>query len=81
MSAGSLRGRIGAHALHSKYDSRDLTEKARKSFLDSFEKKVDPEGVLSPDERKRRAAHARKEHMTRLAYLSAKARAQKGRES
>jgi hypothetical protein len=70
----SLRARIGAHALHASYDSRELTAPARAAFLERFEREVDPEGVLPAPERLRRAAHARKAYMTRLALASAKAR-------
>lgn len=73
----ALRGRIGAHKLHSKYDSRELTAPAREAFLDRFDKEVDPDGVLPDAERLRRAEHARKAHFARLAYLSAKARKNK----
>jgi hypothetical protein len=69
--------RMGAHALHAKYDSRDLTAPARSEFLSGFERGVDPEGVLSPEERARRAAHARKAYFMGLALKSAKARAQR----
>jgi len=48
------------------------TTAARKTFLDRFEREVDPEGKLSPAERAKRAAHARQTYMTRLAYQSAK---------
>ena len=72
--AQRLRNVLGAHALHSKYDSRELTRKARESFLDRFEKAVDPAGVLDPKERERRAAHARKAYFLRLSLLSVKAR-------
>lgn len=70
----SLRGRMGAHAVHSRHDSRDLTAAARKTFLDRFEREVDPEGKLPQGERARRAAHARKAYFTQLAWKSAKAR-------
>lgn len=70
----SLRGRLGAHTVHARYDSRQLTAKARKSFLESFEREVDPEGILPPKERARRAAHARKAYFTKLALKSAQAR-------
>ena len=70
----SRRGKIGAHRLHSRYDSKQLTEPARKAFLDRFEREVDPAGKLAPDERRRRAEHARKAHFLRLARLSAEAR-------
>jgi hypothetical protein len=70
----ALRGRIGAHLLHARYDSRALTAHARATFLASFERAVDPEGRLPADERRRRAAHLRAAHFTRLARLSALAR-------
>ncbi|MGF2945831.1 hypothetical protein ACQV26_11935 [Mycobacterium sp. Lab-001] len=35
---------------------------------------VDPDGELTPEERARRAEHARKAHFKRLALKSAKAR-------
>jgi len=41
-------------------------------------KQVDPDGVLSPDERERRASAAKKAHYTKLAFLSAKARRRRG---
>ncbi|GAA5517761.1 hypothetical protein Lsed01_00171 [Demequina sediminis] len=40
-----------------------------------FEDQVDPDRSLSPDERARRAEHARKAYFARLALKSAKARA------
>lgn len=75
----STAGRIAAHSLHSQYDSRELTANARAAFLDRFERDADPEGVLTPEERARRAAHARRAHFIRLAALSAEARSKKGR--
>jgi hypothetical protein len=44
------------------------------ALLDRFERQVDPDGVLSPAERARRAGHARKAYFTRLALRSAQAR-------
>lgn len=73
----SLRARLGAHALHAKHDSRELTAPARAAFLARFEDEVDPERVLSEPERKRRAEHARRAHMTRLSFASARARKRK----
>ena len=70
----ALRGRIGAYRLHATHDSREITAPARKAFLSRFESEVDPEQVLTPEERNRRADMARKAYFTRLAYLSAKAR-------
>jgi len=73
----ALRGKIGAHVAHSRHDSRDLTANARRAFLDQFEQAVDPDGVLPPEERQRRAQLARSAHMSRLALLSAKSRSGK----
>lgn len=70
----ALRGRIGALTLHSRYDSRVATSKARQTFLDRFQEEVDPGGVLSEDERIRRAGFARRAYFTRLALKSAQAR-------
>ena len=71
------RGRIGAHCLHARYDSKELTAPARAAFLAKFEREVDPAGALPEEERRRRAAHARQAHFARLARLSAIARAGK----
>jgi hypothetical protein len=73
-----LQQRMAAHVLHSRYDSRELTAKARKTFLDSFLVAVDPEGVLPEAERLRRAEHARKAYFTKLALKSAQARSKAG---
>ena len=70
----TLRARLGAHTLHSRYDSRELTAPARAAFLAGFEQQVDPEGALPEAERLRRAQHARKAHFTRMALASARAR-------
>ena len=70
----SLRGRIGAHALHARHDARRTTAAARAAFLARFEREVDPDSVLSPEERERRAKQARKAYFSRLAYRSAVAR-------
>ncbi len=77
----SLLGRIGAHKLHATHDSRDVTAKARATFLARFEWEVDPDFVLSVEERARRANHARRAHFARLALASADARRKKARAS
>lgn len=69
-----LIGRLGAYVLHSRYDSRELIRPAREAFLSKFEREVDPDGLLDPVERARRADMARKAYFTRLAMASAKAR-------
>lgn len=77
----SLRGRIGAYALHARYDPRETTRVARASFLAKFEHEVDPEGVLAPEERRRRAECAKKAHFARMALASARARSKKNRDA
>ncbi len=42
--------------------------------MSRFEAEVDPDGVLDPQERAIRAAHARKAYFARLALKSAQAR-------
>ncbi len=70
----TMRARIAAYTLHSQVDGTAHTQKARDAFLAQFEALVDPDCVLSPEERRRRALLARKAHMSRLAMKSAKAR-------
>jgi truncated hemoglobin YjbI len=69
-----LSGRIGAFRLHALHDPRETTRNARAAFLDSFERAVDPHGLLPEEERRRRAAFARRAHFAKLARLSALAR-------
>ena len=57
---------------HRSVDER--TRAGRVAFLDRFEREVDPNGTLSPDERKRRADHAKKAYFAGLALKSARAR-------
>ena len=78
-SQRSLANRIGAYALHSQYDSRQLTANGRAAFLSRFEREADPEGVLPPAERARRADYKKREYFARLALASAKSRAKKSR--
>jgi hypothetical protein len=55
-------------------DPSKRTEPGRKAFLRRFEDEVDPDRVLPAAERRRRAEYAKRAHMARLAFLSAKAR-------
>lgn len=73
----SLRGRMGAYALHARYDPRQTTARARDAFLRRFLDEVDPGRVLPEPERLRRAAAARKAYFTRLAYLASRRRRQR----
>ncbi|SNX96068.1 hypothetical protein SAMN06893097_103237 [Geodermatophilus sabuli] len=71
----SLIARLAAHeSWANTTDPSARTAPARRAMLDRFERQVDPDGVLSPAERARRAGHARKAHCARLALRSAQAR-------
>ena len=71
----SIRGRIGAYESWARTEDRAArTWPARKAALDRFERVVDPDGVLPPQERAKRAEWARKAHKQRLALKSAAAR-------
>jgi hypothetical protein len=75
-----LQARMAAHALHAKVtDPAAHTAPARQSFLSRFEREVDPEGLLTPQERARRAEHAKKAYFLRLAAASSTARSKKRR--
>ena len=80
-SERSLRARIGAHSVHAKYDSRELTEAARKASRSSLDQillaAIDPDHTLPDAERARRLEHARRAHFARLALRSAQARQRK----
>jgi len=70
----SFRASIGGHALHAQVDSVAHTAPARAAFLAKFDDEVDPNGELSPEERARRAEHARKVYFKRLALKSVQSR-------
>jgi hypothetical protein len=70
----SLRARVAAYALHAQRDPRQTTANGRAAFLARFDREVDPDGVLDPEERRRRAEQARRAYFTRLSLAAAKAR-------
>jgi len=70
----SLRARLAAHALHAQHDPRKTTANGRAAFLARFEREVDPDGVLEPEERRRRAEQARRAYFARLSLAAVKAR-------
>jgi len=71
----SLRARIASYSRWAATGDRTAaTAPARAAFESRFERLVDPEGKLRPEERALRAESARKAHIVRLAYLSVKAR-------
>jgi hypothetical protein len=73
-SERQLRARAAAHALHAGVDPTAHTVPARAGFMRRFLNQVDPDGVLPPDERERRAEHLMRSHMLTLARKSAQAR-------
>ena len=74
----SLAAAIGAHTLHSQYDSREITANARAGFLAKFLREADAATPGLPEaERLRRAEHLLRAHMARLALASSKARARR----
>ncbi len=69
------------HAIHSRWahtpNRTAATQPGRDAFMARFEHEVDPEGLLDPAERARRAEHAKKAYFARLAFESSKSRAKK----
>ena len=74
-SQRSLRARAAAHALHAQGGT--TTKAATAAFLNRFERQVDPNFTLPPEERARRAEHALKGHMASLALRASRARARR----
>jgi len=73
----SLTARIAANTRWSRLDEPGraaATSRARSGFLAKFEREVDPDGRLAPEERQRRAQQALTAHMQRLALARAKKR-------
>lgn len=74
-SEARLRASIAAHESWARTPDRSArTAKARAALMARFEHEADPEGVLAPDERARRAEHLRRAHFQRLALKSAQSR-------
>ena len=70
----TLRARLAAHAMHGRHVARATTAKARAAFLARFEQQADPDRLLTPAERERRAQQLRSAYFAQLALASAKAR-------
>ena len=71
----TFRARLGAHTSWANtVDPASRTAKAREAALGRFEKQVDPEGTMDPEERARRAEHAKKAYFAGLGLKSATAR-------
>lgn len=83
LTARQLYGRQGGFVARSRHEPGGplgYTAKARGVFVESFERKVDPDGLLPREERQARAEAARRAHMAQLAARSASARAAKARQ-
>ena len=73
-SVMALRGRIGGLVRSARHDGREMTQAARTAFLSKLEREADPDGVLPPQERRRRAEALRRAHLARAALAAATAR-------
>jgi hypothetical protein len=63
----NINARIAAEISWARTQDRSArTRPAREAFLKRFEREVDPDGKLPPDERASRANHALRAHMLRL---------------
>ncbi len=75
LPAKDINKRIAAEISWSRTRDRSArTKPARDAFLRRFEREIDPDNTLPPDERRRRAQHALRAHMLRLAKRSIRAR-------
>ena len=70
-------GRLGGLRNAARHDGRDMTASARRAFLTRFENEVDPDRVLDPLERERRAEAAKRAYFLEMAMKSVRARRSK----
>jgi hypothetical protein len=71
----TLRAQIAANTSWANTPDRsERTAPARRAAAERFEREVDPDGILPPHERAKRAENARKAHFQRMALKSARAR-------
>lgn len=74
----ALRARIAANTKWATTADRSAaTAKARRAFADRWERHVDPDGVMSPEDRARAAQNAKRAHFQRMALKSAQSRRRK----
>jgi hypothetical protein len=75
MPGKDINRQIAAETSWSRTADRSArTRPAREKFLQRFEREVDPDGTLPADERRRRAEHAKRAYMLRLAKRAVAAR-------
>ncbi|GDY33723.1 hypothetical protein GTS_53560 [Gandjariella thermophila] len=79
ISEKRLRAQIAAHTSWAATPDRQArTAPGTQAFLERFERLVDPEQKLCPEERRKRAQSLLRAHMQRLALLSIRARKERG---
>jgi hypothetical protein len=69
-----LRASIAGHASQAKHGSAKLLAAAHEANQTKFEDDVDPDRVLPPEERARRAKSARSAYMQQLSFRAVRAR-------
>lgn len=80
-TARSRAARVAALERWSRQDPVAGTAPAREAFLARFERQVDPDGVLEPAERTRRAERAKRAYFIKLnakSHAARRARAEAG---
>lgn len=71
----SMSARIAANSRWAReFFLREATAAARRGFYRRFEREVDPDGVLTPEERAKRVGNAVSAYFTRMALRSAESR-------
>lgn len=72
----SQRARLAALSRWANENPAANAARGQAGLLAKFEREVDPDGVLAPTERTRRAEAARRAHMVRLSFRSSRNRSQ-----
>ena len=73
----SINARIAALSRWAGEDGAAAARKGQQALRESFERQVDPDGELPPEERARRAFRAYRAHMLRIGKQGRAARAAK----
>jgi hypothetical protein len=76
-SEARLKGRAGGLTTVSRHGPDAIAARARAGLWAKFEREADPDGTLSPTERRRRAELCQRRYYAALALKSAQARARK----
>lgn len=67
-SQRTQRARLAATSRWAQEDGASGTQPARAAFMARFEREVDPDNRLAPDERARRAESAKRAYFQRMAF-------------